>query len=70
MDKKFHIKIQVKKTNINTLFDSYPDDNLIEMILVSNILLEVHDHPRPYPLAWVNTHAHIKVHNSVRLIFL
>jgi hypothetical protein len=37
MDKQLHITIQVKKTNINTLFDSYPDDNVIEMILVRNI---------------------------------
>jgi hypothetical protein len=37
MDKRFHIKIQVKKTKIDALFDFGSQDNLIEIDLVNKI---------------------------------
>jgi hypothetical protein len=46
MTKIFCIKIKVKKTEIDAMFDSGSHD------LVRNIGLEVHDHPSPYPLGW------------------
>jgi hypothetical protein len=61
MTKLFHIKIQVKKTKVDTLFDSDSQANLRTMDLVRNIGLEFHDNPIPYPLGWVNMHAYIKV---------
>ena len=52
MTKLFHIKIQVKKTKIDALFDSGSQENLIATELVKKLGLEVHDHPNPYPLGW------------------
>jgi hypothetical protein len=50
MKKLFHIKIQVKKTKTNALFDSSSQAHLIAGELVENFVLEVHDHSSPYPL--------------------
>ena len=61
MTKLFHIKIQVKKTKISSLFDSSSQVNIIATDLVNKLGLEVHDHPSPYPLGWVNKDAKIKV---------
>jgi hypothetical protein len=54
MTKLFHIKIQVKKTKIDAMFNSGSQANLIAVDLVNKLGLEVHDHPIPYPLGWVN----------------
>jgi hypothetical protein len=70
MTKLFHIKIQVKKTNIDALFDSGSQDNIIEVDLVNKLGLEVHDHPIPYPLGWVNKDAEIKVTNKCKIKFV
>jgi hypothetical protein len=48
MTKLFHIKIQVKKTNIDALFDSSSQANLIAVDLVNKLGLEVRDHPSQY----------------------
>jgi hypothetical protein len=66
----FHIKIRLKKTNIDALFDSGSQDNLIAMALVSKIGFEVHNHPIPYPLGWVNKDAKIKVANQCKIKFV
>jgi len=52
--KIFYINIHVKKTKVDSLFISSSQANLIEFDLVSNLRLEFHDHPIPYPLVWVN----------------
>jgi hypothetical protein len=70
MTKLFHIKIHVKKTNIDALFDSISEDNVIAMDLVRNIGLEVHDHPIPYPLGWVNKCAKIHVTKQCKIKFV
>jgi hypothetical protein len=57
----FHIKIQVKKTNIDALFHFGSHDNLIASDLVKNIGLKVFNHAIPYPLGWVNKDAKIKL---------
>jgi hypothetical protein len=57
MTKVFHINIWVKKAKIDALFESDSQDNLIAMDLVSKLGLEIHDHPSPYPLGWVNKDA-------------
>lgn len=53
MTKLFHIKMQVKKTNIDALFVSGLQVNIIEEDLVKKWGLEVLDHLNPYPLGWV-----------------
>ena len=57
MTNLFHIKIQVKNTKIDALFDSGSQANLIVADLVSKLGLEDRDHPSPYPLGWVNKDA-------------
>jgi hypothetical protein len=67
--KLFHIKIQIKKTNINTLLDSGSQVNIIAVNMVSKIGLEVHNHPSPYPLGCVKKHAEIKVTKQCNINF-
>lgn len=50
MKKLFHIKIQVKKTKVDSLFNSSSQENLIAYDLVCKLGLEVHEHLSPYPL--------------------
>jgi hypothetical protein len=40
------------------------------MDLVNNLGLEVHDHPIPYPLGWVNKDAKIKVTKQCKIEFV
>jgi hypothetical protein len=61
MTKLFHINIQVKKTKIDALFDYGSYANIIAADLVKKLGLEVHNHPIPYPLGWVNKDVEIKV---------
>jgi hypothetical protein len=61
MTKLFHIKIQVKKTKIDALFNSDSQANFIATNLVSKLGSEIHHHPIPNPLEWVNKNAEIKV---------
>jgi hypothetical protein len=70
MNKLFHIKIQVKKTKKNALFDSSSQANLIAVNLVKNLGLEVCDHPSPYPLGWVNKDIEIKVMKKCKIKFV
>jgi hypothetical protein len=63
MTNLFHIKIQVKKTMIDSLFDSGSHDNILPIDLVSKLGLELHNHPILYLLGWVNKIVEIKVTN-------
>jgi len=46
----FHLKILVKKKNIDALFNSGSQTNIITTDLVNKLGLEFHDHLIPYPL--------------------
>jgi len=48
-------------TKIDSLFDSRSEMNLITIELVKKLLLEVDDHPIPYPLKWVSNDAKLMV---------
>jgi len=50
LTKLFHINIKVKKTNIDSLFDTASQANTIAIHFISKLGLEVRDHPRQYPL--------------------
>lgn len=54
MTKLLDIKIHVKKTNIDALFDSVWQANLIAVELVKKLEMEFHHHLNAYPLGWVN----------------
>jgi hypothetical protein len=67
--KVFNINIQVKKTKVVCLFDFGSQDNLIGEYFLRNIGLEVHDHPNPYPLGWVNKHVDIEATKKCKINF-
>lgn len=69
MIKLFHIKIQVKETKVDALFNSSWQANLIVEDLVSKLGMEVHDHPHPYPLGWVNKNAKLRVTKQCKITF-
>ena len=69
MTKLFHIKIQIKKTNIDALFDSRSQENLIAINLIKKLVLKFHYHPSPYPLGWVNKDAELKVTKQCKIRF-
>jgi hypothetical protein len=48
--KLFHIKIQVKNTKVDSLFEFCSQAKLVADDLLSQLGLEVHDHPNSYPL--------------------
>lgn len=63
-DKKFeifHIRITSKYTNIDTMFDSGLQENLISEHKINQLGLETQHHPRPYPLGWINKSNQIHV---------
>jgi len=49
---------------VDVLFESNSKSNLIAKYLVSKLGLEVHDHPHPYPLGWVNKDVELRVTNN------
>jgi hypothetical protein len=52
------------------LFDSGSQANLIASDLVNKLRLEVHAHPIPYPLGWVNKDIEIKVTKQCNIKFV
>ena len=57
----FCLKFYVKNTDIDVLFDFGSYENLMVEDLVRNIRLDVHYHPGPYSLGWVNTDVELRV---------
>ena len=49
----FHVRVIYKHTNIDTLFDSGSQANLISEDLVKRLNLETVPHHKPYPLGWI-----------------
>jgi len=50
----FHTRITAKHTKIDTMLDSASQSNLIYEHIVNQLGSETHNHPRPYPLGWIN----------------
>jgi hypothetical protein len=67
--KLFHIKIQVKKTKVNALFNYGSQANVIVEDVVNKIGLEVRDHPNPHPLGLVNKDAKLNVNKQCKIKF-
>jgi hypothetical protein len=70
MTKLFPVMIQVKKTKVDTLFNSSSQANLTVEDLFNKLGLEVHDHPNPYPLGWVNKDTKLKVTKQCKIKFV
>ena len=49
----FHIKIQIEKTMVATIFDPGRKNNLISKALVKKLGLKTTIHLNPYPLGWL-----------------
>jgi hypothetical protein len=65
----FHIRVMSKHTNIDTLFESGPQANLISKEIVKTLGLETKPHQKPYPLRWVCEDAKLQVSKQCKLIF-
>jgi hypothetical protein len=70
MTKLFHIKIQVKKTKIDALFNSSSQASIIATNLINKLGMEFHDHSSPYTLGWVNKDVEIKVTKQCDIKFV
>jgi hypothetical protein len=55
---------------MDALFDSCSQVKLIAEDLVTKIGLEVHDHPHPYPLGWVNKYAYLRDTKQCKIKFV
>jgi hypothetical protein len=69
MKNLFHIKIHVKKTKVDALFNFSSQANLIVDDIVCKLGMEFYDHLSPYPLGWVNKDAKIKVAKQCKIKF-
>lgn len=68
--KLFHINVQVKKTNIDALFDSDSQANIITMDLVNKLRLQFHDHTNPYLQEQVKNNEKINVMKQCKIKFV
>jgi len=50
----FHLKIQIKKIRVDYIVDIGSQANLISESMISNLELEIFNHPNPYPFGWVH----------------
>jgi hypothetical protein len=57
----FHVKVIVKHTKVDNLFDSGSQVNLIYEVIVKNLGLKMTHKKNPYPLGWVCEDAKLHV---------
>jgi hypothetical protein len=57
----FHVKVIVKHTKLDTLFNSGSQVNLIIEVIVKNLGLQMTPHKNTYPLGWVCEDAKLQV---------
>ena len=65
----FHIRVISKHQNIDTLFDSGSQVNLISKEIVKKLGLATTPHKKPYPLGWLNEKAQLQVTRQCKLKF-
>jgi hypothetical protein len=65
----FHVRVIVKHTNVDTLFDSGSQVNLISEAIVKKIGLNTTPHKNPYPLGWVSDDAKLQVTKECKIRF-
>jgi hypothetical protein len=49
----FHVRVIVKHTKLDTLFDNVSQVNIIFEAIVKNLVLKTKPHKNPYHLGWV-----------------
>jgi hypothetical protein len=65
----FHVRVIVKHTKIDTLFDSGSQVNLIFEEIVKKLGLNTTPHVKPYPLGWVCEDAKLQVMKQCKIRF-
>lgn len=65
----FHIRVVIKHTKVDTLFDTCSQVNLISEEVVKKLNLTTTPHPKPYPLGWVCNDAQLQVTKQCKLRF-
>jgi hypothetical protein len=65
----FHVRVIVKHTKIDTLFDSGSQVNLISEAIVKKLGLKTTPHRKPYPLGWVCDDAKLQVTKQCKIRF-
>jgi hypothetical protein len=66
----FHLQVISKHINIDTLFDSGSQVNLVSEQVVQKLVLETRPHPRPYPLGWIFDNSQLQVTKQCKLQFM
>ena len=66
----FHIRVIIKHTKVETLFDSGSQAHLISKSLVKKLGLETKPHLSPYPLGWVSDKEKLQVTKQCRAKFV
>jgi hypothetical protein len=70
MTELFYIKIHMKQSKVDCLFDPGSQSNLISAQLVEKFGLETQDHPHPYRLGWVRQDVELKVSKQCKFKFV
>ena len=65
----FHIRVVSRYQNIDTLFDSGSQVNLISEAIVKKLGLLTTPHKKPYPLVWLSDKAQLQVTRQCKLKF-
>jgi hypothetical protein len=65
----FHIRVILKHTKIDTLFDMGSQENLISEDIVKKLDLETIPHPKSYPIGWICDNANLHVTRRCKLRF-
>ncbi|XP_057844927.2 uncharacterized protein LOC131054430 [Cryptomeria japonica] len=65
----FHIRVVIKHTKVDTLFDTGSQVNLIYEEIVKKLNLTTTPHPKPYPLGWVCNDAQLQVTKQCKIRF-
>lgn len=65
----FHIRVVIKHTKVDTLFDTGSQVNLISEEIVKKLNLTTTPHPKPYPLGWVCNDAQLQVTKQCKIRF-
>jgi hypothetical protein len=65
----FHVRVIVKHTKIDTLFDSGSQVNVISKAIVKKLGLKMTPHKKPYPLGWVCEDAKLQVTKQCKIRF-
>jgi len=66
----FHIRVIINHTQVETLFDTRSQANLILESLVKKLGLETRPHPKPYPLGWIHDKEKLNVTKQCKVKFV